>query len=231
MIPDSSLDVMIPECCTYLDYMRMLRLSPTAEIDQNTTLCLACSCSLPPLKKASSHPSSSSSTSAAAPQIFLTPCCRRPICLGCISANPRLQRYDPCLACLGGVGVVRSGSGADQAVARHTRENGASNNIDGAVREEDTFVLGDADDDEEDDAAPHEPRKSGIAEQPEPLHTALPIPEDPNNSTLTEQSSDTNAVPSKYYLTRNDTLQGIALRFGLNVSNFQPSYNYLLSTT
>jgi LysM repeat protein len=195
-------------------------------IDRNTTLCLACSCSLPPLKKSVSHPS----TSTAAAQIFLTPCCRRPICPACITANPRLQRYNPCLACLSGVGLVRSSSGT---AAHQVREKAPPSNVDGSVRDEDTFILGDADDDEEDDWLPDEPSKSGarVTKQPEPSHTVVPLLEGPfdpdvipDNSTLTtEQPTNTNdAAPPKYYIQRNDTLQGIALRYGLNVSIIQP---------
>jgi LysM repeat protein len=169
-------------------------------LDQYTTLCLACSCSLPPLKN-------SPSTSAA---IFLTPCCCRPICPSCIAANPRLERYDPCLACFGGVGVVRSGSGTP---AHQVLDNYSSINVDGAVRDEDTFVLGD--DEEDDDDLPD---KVPIA--PEPSHPRG----DPNLTLTTEEPTNTDeAVPSKYYIARNDTLQGIALRYGLNVSENQPS--------
>lgn len=201
----------------------MLLSSPTAtaraaEIDQNTTLCLACSCSLPPLKKSPSH----SSTSMAVPQIFLTPCCYRPICSRCIAANQRLQRYDPCLACLGGVGVVRSGSGTP---AHQVREKVSSVNVDGAVRDEDTFVLGDADDDEEDDVL----SDTLPIEQPERSHPAREGAHETASTAsilalTTEQPTEqpTNTTPLKYYITRNDTLQGIALRYGLNVSKILP---------
>ncbi|KAJ7494635.1 hypothetical protein B0H11DRAFT_1716815 [Mycena galericulata] len=134
------------------------------------SLCLACSSSLPPK---SNEP------------IFTTPCCSRPICPPCIAANPRLARYDPCLACLGGVGVVGAGKATPQ-----TREP-ASRNIDGAVRDEDTFVLGDDEDDEEVEP-PQQP--------PAPVESSAP--------------------PSKYYIKRGDTLQGISLRFGIDASIF-----------
>ncbi|KAJ7931419.1 hypothetical protein B0H13DRAFT_2227942 [Mycena leptocephala] len=133
-----------------------------------TTLCLACSSSLPPK---STQP------------IFTTPCCSRPICPQCISANPRLARYNPCLACLGGVGV------------RQQLTAPTSRNVDGAVRDEDTFVLGD---DEDDDQEPTDPQPPATA----------PV----------ESSPETPATPSKYYIKRGDTLQGIALRFGLDAS-------------
>jgi hypothetical protein len=142
-----------------------------------TTLCLACSSSLPPK---STQP------------IFTTPCCSRPICPQCISANPRLARYNPCLACLGGVGVVNAGASTSSVQQLNAL---ASRNVDGAVRDEDTFVLGD---DEDDDQEPTDPQPPATA----------PV----------ESSPETPATPSKYYIKRGDTLQGIALRFGLDAS-------------
>jgi hypothetical protein len=89
-------------------------------------------------------------------------------------------------------------------------------------------VLGDADDDEEDDGL-FGPSRSGIIAQPEFLHAALPIREGPGDldgttggSTLATEQATNDATPSNYYITRNDTLQGIALRYGLNVSKIQP---------
>lgn len=150
-------------------YHTMSTSNILANIDHNTTLCLACSSSLPPLRP----------TPAAG--VFKTPCCRRPICPSCLLSNPRLARYDPCLACLGGVGVVGA------------RMKGNSN-VDGAVRDADMFVLGD---DEDDD------RESG----PPSYSEALPL-----------EVSEAPPAPLKYYINRRDTLQGIALRFGIPVS-------------
>ncbi|KAJ7127100.1 hypothetical protein C8R44DRAFT_874180 [Mycena epipterygia] len=153
----------------------------------DTVLCLACSSSLPPK---SVHP------------IFSTPCCGRPICPACITANPRLARYDPCLACLGGVAVVGPRR-TDKQVAEP-----ATRNVDGAVRDEDTFVLGDDEDDDE-------PQSSAAEDSADP---AEPPP--------TESAP---SPPSKYYIKRGDTLQGISLRFGLDgralcrLNNLPPS--------
>ncbi|KAF8975310.1 hypothetical protein BDQ17DRAFT_1268068 [Cyathus striatus] len=82
-------------------------------------LCLTCSSSLPPLKLASSSKN----------VIFTTNCCQRPICPSCLCSNPRLRRYDPCLACLAGVDVVS--------------RNVVKRNADGGVRDEDMFSIGD----------------------------------------------------------------------------------------
>jgi len=156
-------------------------------IDQNTTLCLACSSSLPPLKSGRGN------------NIFTTPCCHRPICPSCIESNPRLARYDPCLSCLDGVGLVSA------TIAK---------NVDGAVRDEDTYVVGDDDDDDE-------------PEEAEPPADA-PAPNDD------EPSASSSSPPSEYWIKRADTLRGIALRFGVDgrelcrLNNLPPS---TLSTT
>ncbi|KAJ7034947.1 hypothetical protein C8F04DRAFT_545692 [Mycena alexandri] len=168
----------------------------------SVNLCLACSSSLPPK---TTEP------------IFTTRCCSRPICPSCISANPRLARYDPCLACLGGVGVVgaaatasSSGSGNATPVQRPSR------NIDGAVRDEDTFVLGDEDDedgegDEGEDGSvpPSEVVQASSA-------TAVQNRAIESEPSLTPSSPGAPETPSKYYIKRGDTLQGIALRFGVD---------------
>ncbi|KAJ7178577.1 hypothetical protein C8R43DRAFT_1084458 [Mycena crocata] len=154
----------------------------------NANLCLACSSSLPPKSD----------------NIFTTSCCSRPICPPCIDGNPRLARYNPCLACLGGVGVVGAGKAQGPSFTQPAHEN---RNVDGAVRDEDTFVLGDDEDDEEVPAA-----------------ASIPAPADPA----------TPSPPSKYYIKRGDTLQGICLRFGIDgrklchLNNLPPS---TLSTT
>ncbi|KAJ6577155.1 hypothetical protein B0H19DRAFT_1207732 [Mycena capillaripes] len=142
----------------------------------STNLCLACSSSLPP---------------KFSEKIFTTPCCSRPICPPCIAANSRLARYNPCLACLGGVGVVGAGASTNSFRQPET----TSRNVDGAVRDEDTFVVGDDDDEE------MEPS------DPSPQSPAVPA-----------SAIESSAPPSKYYIKRGDTLQGIALRFGLDAS-------------
>ncbi|EGN98874.1 hypothetical protein SERLA73DRAFT_136888, partial [Serpula lacrymans var. lacrymans S7.3] len=103
-------------------------------VDRSAVLCLACSSSLPPRSK---HVVGNTDN-----DIFITSCCNRPICPSCLSANPRLRRYNPCLSCLGGVDVVGTASGLVSATK--------TPNIDGAVRDEDNFVIGDDDDDIDD---------------------------------------------------------------------------------
>ncbi|KAJ7104252.1 hypothetical protein B0H15DRAFT_960193 [Mycena belliarum] len=183
----------------------------------DTLLCLACSSSLPPKS----------------PQpLFTTRCCSRPICPACITANPRLARYDPCLACLGGVGVVgsRKANVALQVLAATTR------NVDGAVRDEDTYVVGDDEEELEDgDETELTSQESVHATRAEPAHVV------PGGSVhmaaaepLSPPAETTPGLPPKYYIKRGDTLHGISLRFGLDsrelcrLNNLPPS---TISTT
>ncbi|KAG2347956.1 hypothetical protein BDR05DRAFT_875990 [Suillus weaverae] len=186
----------------------------------STALCLTCSSCLPPKSDA---------------DLFMTECCARPICPTCITSNPRLRSYNPCLSCLGGVGVVSS------SFARNIRT--ANNDT---IRDEDIFILGD-DEDDEDDA--HE--LASVSLISEPASSAYPLAFSSSSSltsgsTLVKQTSDASAghaevvvtdeqcIPSRYYINSRDTLQGIALRYGANgrelcrLNNLPPS---TLSTT
>jgi hypothetical protein len=117
-------------------------------------------------------------------------------------------------------------------------------NVDGSIRDQDLFVLGDDDDDaveladfdhEMDDNGsssqaaastcvtppPAYPSSSSSAldsEGADPQSSVVPgsrlDPEDSGSTTSTQES----AAPPKYYIKRGDTLLGIALRFNINVS-------------
>ncbi|KAF9265054.1 hypothetical protein L218DRAFT_924859 [Marasmius fiardii PR-910] len=172
-------------------------------------LCLACASSLP---------------MRSFEKIFTTPCCQQPICSTCISSNPRLARYNPCLMCLAGVDVVganTNGKGTQIPVR----------NIDGAVRDEDTFVLGDDDveeQDESDDPPTSERDDRSRTQQPtEPVSGDASVLHDgtiPQNSLQAEQEAATNVDPqttpthrqAQYHIKRGDTLQGIVFKFGVN---------------
>ncbi|KAG6909962.1 hypothetical protein DXG01_014231 [Tephrocybe rancida] len=197
-----------------------------ADIDRNTLLCFACSSSLPPLKK-SSPGFVNGDTSISSSSVFTTPCCRRVICLNCITTNPRLQRYNPCLACLGGVGVVRSPPlGSTPLLGRP--------NLDGAMRDEDTFVLGDGDDSD------YEDEKEGDSSFSPDVPSTTPLNPQGTFQTVsvtaeTTVNEDAEApitlepAPLKYYIAQSDTLQGIVLRYGLDghelcrLNNLPPS--------
>ncbi|TFY82833.1 hypothetical protein EWM64_g1175 [Hericium alpestre] len=115
-------------------------------------------------------------------------------------------------------------------------------NVDGSVRDEDVFTLGD--DDDEDDEDMHRIR-GGISSEvervspprstPPPAYSAEPCP--PHNEALpssvlaesgqaeeartsadapADQAVENQSIPSKYYVKPGDTLTGIALRFGVD---------------
>ena|SRR6267154_1325685 len=172
------------------------------DLIRSTVLCLACSSSLPPKSER---------------DLFMTECCGRPICPVCISSNPRLRRYNPCLSCLGGVGVVSSAS---------ARNVCPPNN--GTVQDEDIFVLGD----DEDEDKRHEldsVSSSSSVSPPASSSTSSSTSSLTSESTLIIQTNDASAehaevvatgeqyIPSKYYIKPRDTLQGIALRYRFNV--------------
>ncbi|KAL6299890.1 hypothetical protein BKA93DRAFT_869572 [Sparassis latifolia] len=195
-------------------------------LDRATALCLACSSSLPPRKAISSSPSSI----IGGDEIFITPCCGRPICPACLSANPRLSRYNPCLRCLGGMDAVNSRSLVSSKATSEPRYGYSAHtikNVDGAVRDEDVFTLGDDDADDIDD----EPE--GIVTPPPPYEeTSVPdcpletLSSNPSGSRRSSASADHPALdsaevaesstPARYYIKPSDTLLGIALKFDVD---------------
>ena len=207
-------------------------------LDRRTTLCLACSSSLPPNVDDS--------------ELFITKCCERPICPRCLETNPRLARYNPCLACLAAVGVIQASSFSGN---RAGRKPGAGDsgvqveNLDGGVKDRDLFALedGDEDSDEDDDMSVdgEEGRRfprSAAPPPPDVIHTTSPLPKTPPPPSVTidtEEPQTTSAtlvslipsederspeldIPAVYRLRRGDTLMGIALRFRLDVCMFLP---------
>ncbi|KAH6913064.1 hypothetical protein BKA70DRAFT_712218 [Coprinopsis sp. MPI-PUGE-AT-0042] len=201
------------------------------DIDRNTTLCLACSCSLPPFRKGpqtavGSPLSAESSTGTSADAymqflkqqgFFITPCCNRPICPTCVKANPRLTRYNPCLACLAGVDAVGKRISSPLSASQDVK------NIDGAVRDEDTYVVGE-DDDDDDLPPPAYSVDAGneVAQTPGPATPSSPPVSPPTSGPPAGDSVSeildpaTARGPSKYFLNKRDTLQGLALRFGVD---------------
>ncbi|KAF9790385.1 hypothetical protein BJ322DRAFT_1168921, partial [Thelephora terrestris] len=202
-------------------------------LDRRTTLCLACSSSLPPNVDDS--------------ELFITKCCGRPICPRCLETNPRLARYNPCLVCLAGVGVIQaSSSSGSRPGGKPAGNTGAQSmkveNLNGGVKDQDLFVLGDDEDegsDSEDDMSLNgtgNGRCSRSAAPPPPdviqTNSALPKtpPPPPVPAVNTEESPVTgptrtppplgddqqSAQPALYRLRRGDTLMGIALRFRLD---------------
>lgn len=123
-------------------------------------LCLTCASSLPP----------TSLINSAGARVFTTPCCKRVICANCISRNPRLRAYDPCLACLAGVDATAGASPSNHLVIRSGgRGNGnkaellfdadvrgslaAKSELEagGVILENEMFTIGDSDDEDDDE--------------------------------------------------------------------------------
>ena len=208
-----------------------------------TALCLACSASLPPRR---TQTPSGSSGRGLEDDIFFTPCCGRPICPSCLSSNPRLRRYNPCLHCLGGVGVVGSSARLSPQRPPVYRDASASpppQNIDGGVHDEDVFVLGDEDDEDDETSSPlptsvaREDSPSESSCEPSTRHSTPPPPytlespsapvssesahilEDVGDSAENLDSKPSKATaPVKYYIKPGDTLLGISLRYDIDVS-------------
>jgi len=136
-----------------------------------------------------------------------------------------LARYDPCLACFGGVGAV----GSERVWGQHHVES----NVDGAVRDEDVFVVGD--EDEEEDSEMHDGGTAKtLAVKPPPSGVAKPLEHgdispgagpradrdsDPNMNTSDESPDSNQGGPGRYYIQPNDTLLGISFRLGVDVSS------------
>ncbi len=95
----------------------------------------------------------------------------------------------------------------------------APTNLDGAVRDEDMFVVGD-DDDDEDPTLPPYTESSSVTNTISESKIDKP-------SSIDEIPSASG--PPKYYIKRTDTLQGIALRFGVDVRLFSIYFLYTLN--
>ncbi|KDQ19360.1 hypothetical protein BOTBODRAFT_51790 [Botryobasidium botryosum FD-172 SS1] len=151
------------------------------------SLCLACCSSLPSKSQAS---------------LFTTPCCGRPICESCLGRNPRLRRYNPCLYCVTGVAVT---SVNRQDVEKELEVNG--------VGEEDMFVLGDLDDDE-DDARYNRVEREVPDKRSDEVISLSSTQELPSRGRSPEPQNGSH--PTMHYIKRGDTLLGISLKYGID---------------
>lgn len=111
-------------------------------------------------------------------------------------------------------------------------------NVNGEVRDQDTFILGDDDDDDEEEneaerlefsagggtvpissPPPYESTIDPWKEEESPPHETAPLTSNPISQA--EEPSfpkPGNTRPYRYYINRSDTLQGLSLRFGIDVS-------------
>ena len=167
-------------------------------------LCLACSSSPSPQARFSPP--------------FTTPCCIRPICERCLSKNPRLRGYNPCLACLAGVAVVRRSGISDGKQTLHVSLPGPSGKSED--EEHNVFVLGNSDDE---DNSPEQDAKLRDVLPPPYIETSEAGKTASVDEMLTDGSVDVGIAdkggsnPSKYYIQPGDSLRGVALRYGVDV--------------
>lgn len=182
--------------------------------------CLACCGGIPP----------------GARPAHITACCSRPICSVCIRGNPRLARYMPCLSCLSGPGALAASSGftrdkrgsSKQPICQASQspssmkavhqpstrgipvESGKSINLDGSLRDEDVFIVGDEDGDEDEDEANIAPEL--------PLRDCDPPSCRPPASPAADSTdANSNTPPSSHKIRKEDTLRGLARMYGVDV--------------
>lgn len=129
-----------------------------------------------------------------------------------------MRGYNPCLACLAGVAVVgRSGTsrGIPNVHAANPGPSGQSED-----EEQNVFILGNSDDEDnslKQDAelldAP--PPYTGTSE----TGTTAAVDETVASDSIDGETADEEGSnPSKYYIQPGDSLRGIALRYGVDVS-------------
>ncbi|XP_006459323.1 hypothetical protein AGABI2DRAFT_184046 [Agaricus bisporus var. bisporus H97] len=184
-----------------------------AESDIANAMCLACSSSIQSKKYA----------------VHVTKCCNQVICDSCIRSNPRLATYDPCLACLNGIGASR-GNSLFSGIRIQSRNSPSI-----ISNDEDMFVLGyDSDDDETEEQEKHPlEESSGLSPSEPPTYEETVNPcikegaqpsiqySDPDVPPPISGSGSGNSVVStsthaRYYINSRDTIHGIALRFGVD---------------
>ncbi|KAI0635686.1 hypothetical protein C8Q77DRAFT_1155458 [Trametes polyzona] len=160
------------------------------------SLCLACSASLPPRKDDT--------------KVHYTQCCSRPICPHCVSTNPRLARYNPCLRCLAGVNAVsaKSPPGSSSAI-----RGAGIPNVDGAVRDEDIFVVDDEDSESDTDSEQFGPAIGENTANKTPNVSTSPLP--PSTDDVQRAANGSSGIP-KYFIRPEDTLLGICLKLGID---------------
>ena len=137
---------------------------------------------------------------------YITSCCNKQICESCLQANPRLRHYSPCLACCGAVQVVQ----------RSKLHEYTSPLIEQQKREDNTFVIGEDDDDQ--DSGETIDTSSGILKESKLSDLVSQMSVD---ASRVEEPVEGHSGPAKVWLKKGDTLHGIALRFKVDVGSFR----------
>ncbi len=165
-----------------------------------------------------------------------------PYAPNCLNTNPRLSRYHPCLSCLAGVRAVSSSGGSGtlskaRGSSKVPSDNDERFNLDGSLKNEDLFALGDDEDEDFDeengdgrDAAREKGSRGGsrasspppayrIAEQPTSTQTQ-DSPEILFDASIPDEKVD-NVVfeaPKRHYIQKSETVLGIAFKYKVDVS-------------
>ena len=160
-------------------------------------LCQTCSSTIPPSAEVTA---------------WRTECCQKLICHRCISLNPRLKAYDPCLYC----GDLISAQGLDRVRRGRERVNRESTD------RENVFVIDDEDDeDQKGDGRGNPPAYEDHLDRSE---GGVPHPNDEipsNKSTGRDGINDDQMeeVEVRHPVSRGDTILTIARRYGADVSD------------
>jgi hypothetical protein len=170
----------------------------TAPTTMASNLCLACS---------------SNVTNIDSQLIHKTRCCSRIICLSCLTKYPRLSTYDPCIACLGGVEVVRS--------AKEANRVGLTV---GGVSVDDVYIIGDSDDEEKgipevEAVEPVVPSDDLRTPNAPPVSIQDDIGSNLASTSDVDKERARRGQNTEYWIKPGDSLVGIALKFGVNVSS------------
>ncbi len=151
-----------------------------------------------------------SATSSA--ELSTTPCCNRKICSRCDATNPRLKTYNPCLSCFRAVDVVTSAPETNKKALKV-----------GDVDPDEVFVVGGDDEDDDDQAPPPTYNELESATQvAEAGFASANILAPEVQASGTESGAGAQAAAysnSEYWIKPKDTLSGIALRYGVDVSS------------
>lgn len=119
--------------------------------------------------------------------------------------------------------------GEERDVEGEMDRRAAEANVDGGVRDGDVFVLGDEEDEGEAEGTGGAEAGNG-SRTPPPAYSSTavptsggpPTPDVPHSTkaTTTAEGEPSGSVPapSKYYLLKGDTILGISLKFGIDVS-------------
>lgn len=197
----------------------LLTTTPTSPA-MNEEVCLACSGGIPP----------------GAQPAHITGCCARLLCSACVRGNPRLARYNPCLLCLSGPSALAASSGitrdvrgsSSPAICQASQpstssfihqanthgvsvDSGKSINLNGSLRDEDVFVVGD--EDEDDDAEVKGIRNDAPSKCDNDRRDTLPC----RSPDVQESVAKAKSRSPVHKIQKGDNLRSLAQKYGVEV--------------